>query len=307
MFELSRALIIANPVAGRGEAEKYAELLNQHLSTYRNFEIELRLTKDADDALKWASHAYDDNFQHVFCLGGDGTVNEVISGLMTIEKENRPNFGFIPMGTANDLARALGYNLSPSKAVTQFNQAKLSEMDVGKVNDSYFCNVLAIGSIPQEVMNTESSDKNKLGYFAYIKNGIAAFFSNEGYHLQITSDQQVDDIKTNLVLVGLTNSVGGMEFVFPNATYNDGLVHLMAVKGETPIDLIFAAFQHGLSGLPQQNLLSLSSSHFEIKQLNQSQTPITSNVDGDEGPALPLNIQVIHSALKVWVPMDESY
>lgn len=305
MFELSRALIIANPVAGRGEAEKYAELLNQNLTTHRKFEIELRLTKDAEDALKWASHAYDDHFQHVFCLGGDGTVNEVISGLMTIEAEYRPNFGFIPMGTANDLARALGYNLSPNKAVSQFNQAKLSEMDVGKVNDSYFCNVLAIGSIPQEVMHTESSDKNKLGYFAYIKNGIAAFFSNEGYQLQITSDQQVDDIKTNLVLVGLTNSVGGMEFVFPNATYHDGLVHLMAVKGETPIDLIRAAFQHGLSGLPQQNLLSLSSSYFEIKQLNPSQTPIISNVDGDEGPALPLTIQVIHSALKVWVPIDD--
>lgn len=302
---LSRVLLIVNPTAGRGLAVSYSQDLKQVLEDNHQSKIQVRITQAEGDATEWAKNAFGDGFDTVICLGGDGTVRETVQGL--IQNPDRPYFAFIPMGTVNDLARALGYSLNPATAIKEMAKVKTGNLDIGLVNNSLaFINVVALGVIPESVMSTSSDDKNRLGPLAYFLDGFNAFFSEKGYELKITDDQdQVHSLMSNLVLIGLTNSIGGFEAALPEASYDDGLFHLIAVKGKTPLDTIRAAIQknQNLFKLPKENLLQLNSKFFLIE--SKASSELAANIDGDAGPGLPLKLELLASALTVLIP-DQS-
>lgn len=296
---LDKVLLIVNPVAGKAQGVSYAKKLKEVLEQNHQAIVETKITEKENDAVHWSQAAYKEGYSSVICLGGDGTVSETVSGLM--QNDQRPNFGFIAMGTVNDLARSLGYNLNPEKAINDFKQVKLDKLDIGKVNDQYFTNVVAIGPIAEEVMATDSDDKNKLGVLAYIRDGLKAFFTNKGYNIRVTDSQnQPIDLKTNLLLLGLTNSVGGVEFMIPEATYNDGEGYLVAIKGHTPINTIAASLDVGFTNLNADNLYKLSDSKFTIESLDN--LDIKTNIDGDTGPNLPIDIEIIKHAINIILP-----
>lgn len=301
---LKKVLIIANPVAGKALGSEYADLLAETLIEHHDSKAVIKLTQQENDATRWASESASQGFDTVFSLGGDGTVNEVIKGLMAIPADERPYFSFIPMGTVNDLARAIGLPMNPQRVINHLPRVKTTTMDVGKVNDEYFCNVIAVGIIPEEVMRTNSDDKNRYGVFAYIKDGIQAFFSHRGYQIQVTdAEGHSQSIQTNLLMVALTNSVGGLEFMFNQATYNDGLLHFAAISGHHPIATFNAALElsfDNLSDSDLDNIVLMQSTAFKIQ--SDSDTLISTNMDGDLGPYLPLDIRVIPNALKVILP-----
>ena len=296
---LDKVLLIVNPVAGKAQGETYAKKLEDVLEKNHQSIVETKVTEKENDAFHWSREAHNEGFTSVICLGGDGTVSETVSGLM--QNDQRPNFGFVAMGTVNDLARSLGYQLNPEKAIDDFKKVKLDKLDIGKVNDNYFTNVIAIGPIAEEVMATDSDDKNKLGVLAYVRDGLKAFFTNKGYNIRVTnSKNQPIDLKTNLLLVGLTNSVGGVEFMIPEATYNDGEGYLVAIKGHTPINTIAASLEVGFTNLNPDNLHKLSDSKFIIESLDNVE--IKTNIDGDMGPNLPIEIEIIKHAIDIIVP-----
>ncbi|WP_124058838.1 diacylglycerol/lipid kinase family protein [Vaginisenegalia massiliensis] len=298
MFE--RVLIIANPGSGKGLAETYANKLEELLREVYHSHTQVRLTEKAGDAKQWAQEASDEGYSTVICLGGDGTVNETAHGLMLAS--HSVEFGFIPMGTVNDLARAIGYDLHPLKAIEQFKTMSLEKMDIAQVNDQYFINVLAIGSVPESVMNTSSQDKNFWGPLAYVKDAMGAFFDGKGYDLIISTAEGTQvELKTSLLLVGLTNSVAGFETMIPQANYADGQVHLIAVKGNTPVDAVIAAGQLAIQVPSKPNLISLSSRAFSIEN-RQTNEKVVTNIDGDPGPSLPIKITVHPQAINVLVP-----
>lgn len=301
---LNKVLIIVNPVAGKAQGEAYAEALEKVLQETYQAITKIKQTKEANDATKWASESVNEGYETVFCLGGDGTVNEVIKGLMLINETERPFFSFIPMGTVNDLARAIGIPLNPERAIESFRNVSETSIDVGKINDEYFINVIAIGIIPEEVMNTNAEDKNRLGIFAYIKDGIQAFFSRKGYRLLLKSDEEEEQIlETNLVLIALTNSVGGIDFMFNQATYNDGLLHFAAVDGHHPISTFNAALELSFDNLlanDLENMIVLQSKALTLKSLDDEE--VSTNMDGDPGPNLPISVEVLHKALRVIIP-----
>lgn len=302
---LKKVLIIANPASGKNKAEEYAIKLSTLLEKTHQSETEIRLTKKAGDAIKWAENAYEEQFDSVICLGGDGTVNETVQGI--IKNKNRPFFAFVPLGTVNDLGRAIGYSLHPEEAIEQFKNVDTTKMDVAVVNNQIFINVLAIGEIPNSVMQTESSEKNKLGVFAYIKDAIGALFGDKGIHVKITCDDVYEEINTNLIICALTNSVGGYEAMVPKAQINDGMLHLLAVKGNKPLDLIKAIIDGIITEDETENLLILTGKNFKIElaEPKSARKKILSNIDGDQGPALPLEISVIPSAIQIIIPQEK--
>ena len=142
---MKKALLIVNPSSGGEQAKEYEKLAYEKLETMFD-EVVVLHTKKAGDAKNFAREAAVDNYHSVFVMGGDGTVNEGINGIA--EQTHRPNFGFIPMGTVNDLARALGIPLAPKEAINHLSIDSTQPLDIGKINDQYFMNVVAIGTIP---------------------------------------------------------------------------------------------------------------------------------------------------------------
>lgn len=297
---LNNVLIIPNPGSGKGKAVEYAEKLSKLLEETYQSQTMVRPTTEVGDARTWSAKALSDGFDTVICLGGDGTVNETVDGLL--QNEEVPFFGFVPLGTVNDLGRVLGYDMQPEKAIEQYRKVKTVPLDVGQINETtHFINVIAIGALPESVMHTDSQDKNKLGVLAYVRDGVKAYFKKDRYQLEITdSSGNKRELETDLVLVALTNSVAGVESMIPYASYDDGLIHLLAPKENLAVTTFYTLFEGGIQPEETDSMFVLSDNRIQIKDLIGKE--IESNVDGDQGPNLPLDIKVLKHRLQVIVP-----
>jgi len=99
-------------------------------------------------------------------------------------------------------------------------------LDVGRINDRYFMNVVAIGVLPEAINDVESEDKTKLGKFAYYLSAVKNVISMETFPFRVSLDGAEENIETSTILIGLTNSIGGFETIFPEANVNDGFFEL---------------------------------------------------------------------------------
>lgn len=181
-------------------------------------------TQGEGDATSFCKQACRERYDSVFAMGGDGTVNEAINGLA--EQPYIPKFGFFPLGTVNDLARALHLSMEPLEAIEEFDPNRLVDLDVGRINDRYFMNVVAIGVLPEAINDVESEDKTKLGKFAYYLSAVKNVISMETFPFRVSLDGAEENIETSTILIGLTNSIGGFETIFPEANVNDGFFEL---------------------------------------------------------------------------------
>lgn len=305
---LKKVLMIANPGSGKGDAPEYAADLSKVLKESYETEIDIRETTKVGDATDWAEAAKGEGYDTVICLGGDGTVNEVINGLMKVEEP--PVFSFVPLGTANDLGRVLGFDMSAETAINQFANLEEDRIDIGQVNNHYFMDVVAVGDIPTAVMETDSDKKNKLGYLAYIVDSAKVIMDGDqrGYRVTDSKGEQ-HEFTSNVIVVALTSSVGGMENLIEHRVYNDGLFQFFALKGQVIASSITTLANAG--GIPEEHtdndtILAFSDSQVSIQLLDDEvKGEVRSNVDGDEGPAVPLEIKVHKEALKVLRPATE--
>ncbi|MDO5650054.1 MAG: acylglycerol kinase family protein, partial [Gallicola sp.] len=127
---LSKVLIIVNPVAGKGKAKEYGEKLASVIKDHYQAKISLKSTEKEGDAIAWSREAANSGYDGVICLGGDGTVSETLEGLS--QANGKPLFGLIPMGTVNDLARALGYSLDAEEVITSYANIYPGKLDIAR-------------------------------------------------------------------------------------------------------------------------------------------------------------------------------
>lgn len=293
-----KVLLIVNPHSGKGQSQKYSQQLQDKLQSIGH-DVDLRLSQSEDDIYDWSSQAHTQGYDWVICSGGDGTVNQTINGLMS--HDERPSFGFLPLGTVNDLGRALKYPGRLENIIAGFEDITVKTIDVGEINGQYFATTCAVGSLAESVMNTTSEDKNKMGKLAYIRDGLNAVMTENGHLIDITDSRgQRESFQTNLVVIGLTNSVGGFEQMNSDAKVDDGLLHLTAVRGVTMLDMTQALFEGKLFAIDSDKLFTLKDT--EVTLTTQVSETLTTNIDGDPGPTLPVTIRVIPKALNVLIP-----
>lgn len=294
---MKRVLLVVNPSSGGEKAKEYEGLAKEKLATFFD-EVTVKHTEKGGDARDFAKRAAEEGYHSVFVMGGDGTVNEGISGLA--ELENRPNFGFFPLGTVNDLARALGMPLNPEEAIQQLDIQKTKPLDIGKINDKYFMNVVAIGTIPESINNVAPEEKTKWGKMAYFISGVQDLMATSFYDFRMTIDGEARDIKSSTVLIGLTNSIGGFETLLPEATVDDGLLHLVYIKDASLLDTVMAVPElvTGVSD-SSKNVEYVTFTEAEIALINPEDS-LTTNVDGDEGDSLPITVKILPSHLTVY-------
>lgn len=294
---MSTAMLIVNPSSGNEAAMTYQSRVEEKLKNLYDSVI-VKFTEKAGDATRFAREAAENKLDLVMVMGGDGTVNEGVTGLA--QQPHRPAFSFIPFGTVNDLARALGISLDPEEAVESLDRLKEKQLDIGKVNDGYFIDVVAIGTIPKAVHQVTPEQKTKFGSAAYFIEGLKALGENENYSFQMTIDEEEFTVESMMVLVAMTNSVGGFETLIPDAHVDDGKFHLIVVKSGKIVE--------NLKVIPK--IFTGEAIHndriiyrkFEKGKIELLEGSLVANVDGDEGDALPLTLQVLPKHLTVLVP-----
>ena len=295
---MKRCMLIINPTAGRERAKYHKENLRRQLENMFD-DVELRETEKAGDATLWAKEAALIGFDAVFSMGGDGTLNETINGLA---QANKPiDFGFIPLGTINALARALNIPLHPEVAIDMLPRCKTVKVDIAKANDRYFINTIATGIMPEAVGHVSIEQKTRLGPLAYFLTGIKAMQAHETSLFKITTPEGSSIYRSPLIVAMLTNSVGSFRNLAPQARVDDGKIWLGIFKDFNYLDLL-KVIPEFLSGQPLTSELMTLKALEEVRIELVGDHPLSTNMDGDSGPAFPLDIKVLPSFLSVYVP-----
>lgn len=225
--ELGRILLIANPVAHSGHglegAQQMEELLKRNLLNSR---FTVVLTQAPGDATALAATATE--FDTVLALGGDGVIHEVVNGLMTLPADLRPQLGIIPLGSGNDYARTLSMSKNNvEKAFYQLKNGCVRNVDVGKVNDSYFMQTLSFGldaAIALDTTERRARNSSQKGEALFFTSGLK-ILSHAGKSL--TSIARFDDmppqrLETLIFTVQLGPTYGGGFRICPEADITDG-------------------------------------------------------------------------------------
>lgn len=300
---MTKAVVIVNPTSGKEEGEEYGPLAQKELEKLYD-EVELKWTEAEGDATQFAREACRSHVDAIYALGGDGTVNECINGIAP--EENRPAFGFIPLGTVNDLGRVLDIPMNAEKAIKALTNRTKRTIDIGKINDQYFIDIVAIGSIPEAVHDVPIEKKTKLGPLAYVIEGAKALTEKEVHPFHFDMDGEEIDEESILVLVALTNSVAGITTMIPEASVDDGYLHLAVVKGDTiaeKMNLIPKIFSGKVTD--DENVLYRKFSEGTISLREGYTKVVSSNVDGDVGDHLPIKLKVMKHHIDVFVPDTE--
>lgn len=297
---MNRCLVIINPVSGGGAARRYALDLQWKLSTFFDT-IEVKFTTGPNDATRFAKTACDEGFDAVFCMGGDGTVNETVNGIA--QGDFKCTFGFIPVGTVNDMSRALGIPQKPLEAIKRLDINQVRSIDIGRCNDKYFCNNIAAGVIPKVIEEVTPKEKQILGPLAYFLRAGQALFTTKDYTFRIKTADDDFICKSPLVLALLTNVVSSFERFMPEASVDDGYMRLIIFKEYFILDIL-SVLPLILSGAIYNSryttTLTVKKAHIELlTDVNDLPT----NMDGDQGPYMPVDIEVLPQVLKVFAPV----
>jgi YegS/Rv2252/BmrU family lipid kinase len=166
------------------------------------------------------------------CIGGDGTLSDTINGLMKLPQDKRPAVGYIPMGTANDVATTLCLPRNPNDAVMSVAYGSPVPLDIGKFGDGkYFTYIAAFGAFTEVSYETPQNMKNSLGHLAYVLGGIVSVSSIKSRHVKIEYDDGT--IEGDYIFGGVTNttSVAGIvKFDPKDVKLGDGLFEVILVK-----------------------------------------------------------------------------
>lgn len=230
-----KLLLIINPNAGRGA---YVDGLAQALKVLSDggFDTTVHFTSKPKEATEMA-HLDAANYDVVACMGGDGTLSEVLAGLMMVD--NPPPVGYFPLGTANDVATTLGLpknNLAA--AARRIIKGRPHNFDVGGFGeDEYFAYIAAFGAFTEVSYTTPQDQKRALGHLAYVLQGAASLPNIESNHVKVEFDDGV--IETDLVYGSMSNSTSVAGIVKLNedmVSLGDGMSELVLVKDPGSIE-----------------------------------------------------------------------
>jgi len=292
---IKRARLIYNPTSGREEMRRRLPDVLQRLEGY-GFETSTHATIGEGDARLAAAEAARRGFDVVVAAGGDGTLNEVVSGLA--EMERRPPLGVLPLGTTNDLARALGIPRSWDAAVDLIAEGYVKPIDVGKVNERYFVNIAGGGSLTELTYEVPSKMKTMLGQLAYYMKGFEKLPRLRPIKMKIVSDEAAFEDEMMIFLIANSNSVAGFEKLAPDAEIDDGYMDAFFLKRCTLADFIRLASMVVRGERVQDPLLL----QFRTKRLRiESPDYVQLNLDGEFGGTLPCDISVLQKHIGVFV------
>jgi diacylglycerol kinase (ATP) len=251
------------------------------------------------DATMAAARAVESGFDLIIAAGGDGTLCEVINGMA--EKAHRPTLGIIPLGTTNDFARALYIPKNWEQAcdiiVKQYSRA----IDVGKLNNRYFINIVGGGSMTELTYEVPSKLKTVIGQLAYYMKGLEKLPRLRPIEVFIKSAEMNIHEEIMLFLISNSNSVGGFEKLSPDASMSDGLFDVIILKRCNLAEFI-RVVSMALRGehMNDPNVIYFQTREIEVSSPDYVQL----NLDGEFGGTLPCVVSNLPNHLQIII--DES-
>lgn len=199
--------------------------------------LEVRVTWEGGDAARYAREALQDGVEVLVAGGGDGTLNEVVNGILKENEKPALALGILPLGTANDFARGTGIPLDPYEALVLATSADPVMIDVPAANGIYFINVASGGFGAEVTVSTPGALKKAAGGGAYALVGIVTAAKMKPYTGRMVGPDTDDEGSFIVMAVGNARQAGGGMQVTPRAVLNDGLLDVLFIRDFTTLEL----------------------------------------------------------------------
>ena len=224
---MKKLLFIVTPRAGRTKSS--APLFDAVAAFSRaGYLVRVFVTEAGGDACRAAAE-WGSEYDVVACAGGDGTLNETISGLMTLEQ--RPLLGYLPNGSTNDFAASLHLSSDPRLAALDIAGGQPHPLDIGRHNDRYFAYVASFGAFTRSSYSASQAAKNALGHFAYILEGLGDLDSLRPYRCAVEADGEHFEGEFIFGAVCNSTSLGGLVKLDPACVrMDDGMFELLLLR-----------------------------------------------------------------------------
>lgn len=230
---MRRALFIVNPKSGKANIRTSLLGITDVL-TKSDYLTTVYITQKAKDATEIVQQMGME-FDLLVCSGGDGTLDEVVEGVMRLDK--KIPIGYIPSGSTNDFAKSMGISSDNVEAAHTIVNGTPFLCDVGLFNESYFTYVAAFGAFTEVSYSTPQQTKNVLGHLAYILEGAKSLSSIKSYPICVTyrnaETGEEEVIEDDIILGMVTNSimVGGMKrYKEEQVAFDDGLFEVILIR-----------------------------------------------------------------------------
>ena len=223
---MKKMLFIYNPNSGMGLLKpKLSDVLD--IFVKGGYEVTVYPTQKYHDAVRKMAE-YEEQYDLVACSGGDGTLDEVVTGMM--KREDKVPIGYIPAGTTNDFASSLHISKNMLEAADTVVNGVPFACDVGEFNEDYFVYIAAFGLFTDVSYETKQSMKNVLGHLAYILEGTKRIFNIPSYRIKVTHDGETIEDEFIYGMVTNSRSVGGFKGI--TGTKKVLLMPFMFVAGD---------------------------------------------------------------------------
>jgi YegS/Rv2252/BmrU family lipid kinase len=312
-----RVLIVFNPQAGQAATVRPAIDRATTIWNSQGWQVEVQPTRCAGDGTRIAQAAVTSGFDIVVAAGGDGTVNEVMNGLVHSDTA----LGVLPAGTVNIWAREMGLPMDIGQSAQALLQASWQQIDVGhaqtimrrgrlrnrrrttkkpkQIIDRYFLLMAGVGFDAAVTAIVNPTEKKYLGAIAYIKQALQLAWKYKGRHVTIKLDGRKISGRILMTIVGNSQLYGGVIKFTMNAFVNDGLLDVCIVKGRSmfkaPLRLLSIFFR---SHHRDQQIEYHRSTQIQFL----SRKPVPIQLDGDYIGTTPIQFDVVSQSLWVLVP-----
>ncbi|MCL6431603.1 MAG: diacylglycerol kinase family lipid kinase [Anaerolineae bacterium] len=299
-----RAYLIWNPMAGQRDVRNALEEAVEVLEG-AGWSIRLYDTVHPGDGTRLARAAAEEGAQVALAAGGDGTVNEVVNGLVGTDVA----LGVLPVGTGNTWAKELGYPAwvppyrHPLREAAQaLAESSVHRVDVGRANGRYFLLWAGVGFDAEVAHEVESliEMKRRLGLILYAVSGVSLALSFVGTRSTVVIDGR--PFRRRVLMVAISNARlygGGLFQLAPAAYIDDGRLDVFVFRGHGPT----ATFQHFFRLLTQYHMRDPSMDYYRARTVEiYTDRPMAVQVDGEPHGQTPLTAEVVPGALKILVP-----
>lgn len=297
---MKKLLFIYNPHAGK-------ELLRPRVSDIvdifvkAGYEVTIYPTQAYRDAYRKVREYDPEEYDLVVCSGGDGTIDEVVSGMM--KRKNRNPIGYIPTGTTNDFANSLHIPKGLLKAADNAVNGVVFPCDVGRFNKGTFVYIAAFGLFTDVSYETDQAMKNVLGHIAYLLEGAKRIFNVPSYRVKVSHDGEEFEDEFIFGMVTNSRSVGGFRnMVGKQVVFDDGLFEVTLIKKpKNPIELqeIIAALL--IEQIDTKYMYTFKTGYISFESLEE----IPWTLDGEFGGEHDyVEIENMKQQLKIMVPEE---
>jgi len=298
---MEKIFLVGNPCSGKKKLKKN---LLDIVSVFSDagYDVTVYPTKSRGDAtvvVKELSNEY----SVIVCCGGDGTLNEVIEGMMY--NPNSYKLAYIPAGTLNEWSSSLHISRKIAEAARDIPKGKIITLDIGKFGDRYFTYTASFGAFTDASYATSQKVKNVLGHAAYILHGAKSLAKIKSYKLTFEHDGEKTEGKFLFGAITNSFSCGGIiKYNQSQVELNDGLFEVLLVRRPAR----GGRLRHIVAGILKKDFSNPAFEFFKTDKLTvTSEEGFSWTLDGEEAfmESGSLEIKNLNSAISFFVPADK--